>query len=107
MPFLLLLLIVKLAFTLAIITFGAWALAEFLPVLADEARAVSAGTDFEIFGQWLSQALLFIARYAGMFVDLVFDWLRVIGIDLERGNLQGNLQDVDVEAPKKSSKPQF
>lgn len=107
MPFLLLLLVVKIAFTLAIITFGAWAIAEFFPMLADKAVAVSAGTDFAIFGDWLSQALLFVARYAGMFVDLVFDWLRVIGIDLERGNLQGDLQDIDVDAPKKSSKPQF
>lgn len=107
MPFLLLLLVVKLAFTLAIITFGAWALAEFLPMLADMAVAASAGTDFAIFGEWLSQALLFVARYAGMFVDLVFDWLRVIGIDLERGSLQGDLQKMNVEAPEKSSKPQF
>lgn len=107
MPFLLLLLVLKLAFTLAIITFGAWAVAEFFPMLADKAVAASAGTDFAIFGEWLARALLFIARYAGMFVDLVFDWLRVIGIDLERGNLQGDLQSVDVEAPKKTSKPQF
>lgn len=104
MQFLVMLIVFKIALALLFVTLGALFMAEFFPVLADKAVAAASGTALAPVGEFVAQALLFIAKYAQMFVDLVFSWLRVFGIDIDSGAVKDGVQNMDLKAPEK---PEF
>lgn len=107
MQFIVLLILFKIGLTLLFLTLGAMLMAEFFPVLASKAIEATSGTILAPIGDFVSDALLFIAKYAQMFVDLVFSWLRVFGIDIDSGNVQNSMKNVDLKAPSKVEKPEF
>lgn len=104
MQFLVMLIVFKIALALLFVTLGALFMAEFFPILADKALSAASGTALAPVGEFVAQALLFIAKYAQMFVELVFSWLRAFGIDIDYGAVKDGVNDIDVKAPKK---PQF
>lgn len=107
MHFFIMLILFKIALTLLFFTLGAYLIAEFFPILADKAVAASSGTALAPVGDILSQALHFIARYAQMFVDIVFSWLRAFGIPIDAGAVKDGVRNADLKAPGKVEKPQF
>lgn len=107
MQFILLIIMFKLALTLLAVTLGAMFIAEFFPVLADKAAAAGSGTMFDMVGSAIASGLLFMAKYAQMFVDLVFSWLNAFGIDVDSSGVESSMRNIDIEAPKNIKKPEF
>ena len=107
MQFFIMIIVFKIALTLLFFTLGAMFVAEFFPMLADKAMAASSGTVLAPVGEFLGHALIFMAHYAQMFVDLVFSWLRVFGINIDAGSVKSSVKDVDIKAPSKVEKPSF
>lgn len=105
MQFLALIVIFKIALTILGIALCALFIGEFFPILANKAVEASAGTQFAMFGEWLAQALNFIAHYANKLVNFIFGWLSIFGIDIDAGAVKDGVQGVDLEAPKE--KPEF
>lgn len=83
MPFFILFLLFNIVLTLAGVMLGCWLMAEYLPALADVALDAARGTPLAFLGDWTAKALLVIAKYAGMFLNIMIEWLKVLGIDLE------------------------
>jgi hypothetical protein len=107
MQYLLLIIIFKIALTVLVVTLGAMFIAEFFPMLADQAVASSSGSPFEPVGKGVAYALNFVARYAAILVDLIFNWLQAFGIDIDRSAVQSGVRDVNLDAPKNIEKPEF
>lgn len=107
MHFVIMILVFKIALTVFMVLLGAMFMADFFPVLADKAIAASNGSLFEAVGQGVAVGLNFVAKYAQIVVDLIFDWLQVIGIEMDRNFMKNGLQDVNLDAPKDVEKPDF
>lgn len=103
MHFLIAIVAFKIALILLVATLGAMFIAEFFPIMADKAVVATNGTVLEMVGEWLAAGLRFVAKYAQIFVNLVFDWLRAFGIEIDRNPLE----NVDMDAPKNIEKPEF
>ncbi|MCH2547134.1 MAG: hypothetical protein MK052_05960 [Alphaproteobacteria bacterium] len=99
--------IFKLAVLLLAVTLGAMFVAEFFPIMADKAVSSSSGTAVAIAGEYLSVGLKFMAKYANMFVNLVFEWLNAFGIDVQKPTFSQSMESVNLESPKNVEKPEF
>lgn len=106
MQFIILLIVFKIALTLLFFTLGAMLIAEFFPIMADKAVAVSNGTILEPAAELFARFLHFVARYAQIFVDIVFSWLRALGIPVDPGAVKDGVRNADLKAPK-GAKPEF
>lgn len=107
MQFFILIIVFKIALGVLFLTLGAMFMADFFPILADKAVAAASGTVVAPIGEITADFLNFIAKYAQMFVDLVFGWLRAFGIDIDSGTMKEGVQDMNLEAPSKVEKPEF
>lgn len=96
MQFIIMLIVFKIALVLLAVTLGAWFIAEFFPILADKAVTASSGTVLAPVGDFLAQALRFIAKYAQMFVNLVFSWLSAFGINVSSGDVKETVRGAGI-----------
>ena len=75
-------------------------------MLADKAVEASNGTSFAMVGDLTAQFLRFMAKYAQMFVNLVFSWLNAFGIDVDSNSIGQDMRSVNLDAPD-IEKPEF
>lgn len=104
MPFFILVILFNIALTIAFAMGCCWLLAEYLPVIADYARDAGNGTSVEFLGDWIAKALLVIAKYAGIVLNVMIEWLKVIGIDLEslKATVEEAKENVEAGAAEQS-----
>lgn len=111
MQFFIFLIIFKIALVVLFALLGAMFVAEFFPILADKAIAVTSHTPVAEVGVLCAQALHFFANLAHSFINFIFNMLNAVGLNMD--SLRERFQNPDVnlsnplpEAPK-VEKPQF
>lgn len=86
MGFFVFLIVLKIAITVAFVMGTAWIMAEYLPVLATKIIHLSNGTWADFIGEWAAKVMRVMAKYAGKFLNVCFEWLDFLGVEFKKYN---------------------